>query len=156
MSADTSLMPIPGMIDPVPVTRDITPRADGRVDLIGLPRTRIVELFAEAGLDPRQAKLRAKQVFHWLYHRGVTDFAAMSEFGRVDVLVNNAGVGTAVPATRETPDQFRAVVDGADIGRPAAARIVAVGHQDDDLVEVRRHGRLDHPLRRPARGPPPA
>ncbi|MEV3902538.1 SDR family oxidoreductase [Mycobacterium sp. NPDC050551] len=37
--------------------------------------------------------------------------AAMSEFGRVDVLVNNAGVGTAVPATRETPDEFRAVVD---------------------------------------------
>jgi len=35
----------------------------------------------------------------------------MAEFGRVDVLVNNAGVGTAVPATRETPEQFRQVVD---------------------------------------------
>jgi NAD(P)-dependent dehydrogenase (short-subunit alcohol dehydrogenase family) len=37
--------------------------------------------------------------------------AAMEAFGRVDVLVNNAGVGTAVPATRETPEQFRAVID---------------------------------------------
>ncbi len=37
--------------------------------------------------------------------------AAMAELGRVDVLVNNAGVGTAVPATRETPEQFRAVID---------------------------------------------
>jgi NAD(P)-dependent dehydrogenase (short-subunit alcohol dehydrogenase family) len=37
--------------------------------------------------------------------------AAMQAFGRVDVLVNNAGVGTAVPAVRETPDQFRSVVD---------------------------------------------
>jgi NAD(P)-dependent dehydrogenase (short-subunit alcohol dehydrogenase family) len=37
--------------------------------------------------------------------------AAMSEFGRVDVLVNNAGVGTAVPATRESPEQFRSVID---------------------------------------------
>jgi NAD(P)-dependent dehydrogenase (short-subunit alcohol dehydrogenase family) len=37
--------------------------------------------------------------------------SAMAEFGRVDVLVNNAGVGVAVPATRETPEQFRAVID---------------------------------------------
>jgi NAD(P)-dependent dehydrogenase (short-subunit alcohol dehydrogenase family) len=37
--------------------------------------------------------------------------AAISEFGRVDVLVNNAGVGTAVPATRETPEEFRKVID---------------------------------------------
>jgi NAD(P)-dependent dehydrogenase (short-subunit alcohol dehydrogenase family) len=37
--------------------------------------------------------------------------AAVREFGRVDILVNNAGIGTAVPALRETPDEFRAVVD---------------------------------------------
>ena len=37
--------------------------------------------------------------------------AAMDEFGRVDVLVNNAGIGTAYPATRETPEQFREVID---------------------------------------------
>jgi NAD(P)-dependent dehydrogenase (short-subunit alcohol dehydrogenase family) len=37
--------------------------------------------------------------------------AAVAELGRVDILVNNAGVGTAVPATRETPEQFRSVID---------------------------------------------
>ena len=37
--------------------------------------------------------------------------ATMRMFGRVDILVNNAGVGTAVPATRETPEQFRSVID---------------------------------------------
>lgn len=37
--------------------------------------------------------------------------SAITEFGRVDVLINNAGVGTAVPATREAPDEFRKVVD---------------------------------------------
>jgi NAD(P)-dependent dehydrogenase (short-subunit alcohol dehydrogenase family) len=36
---------------------------------------------------------------------------AAAELGGVDILVNNAGVGTAVPATRETPQQFRDVVD---------------------------------------------
>jgi NAD(P)-dependent dehydrogenase (short-subunit alcohol dehydrogenase family) len=37
--------------------------------------------------------------------------AAIEGFGRVDVLINNAGRGTAVPATRETPEQFRSVID---------------------------------------------
>ena len=36
---------------------------------------------------------------------------AMEEFGRVDILVNNAGIGTAVPASIETPEQFRQVID---------------------------------------------
>ena len=36
---------------------------------------------------------------------------AMKSFGRVDILVNNAGVGTAVPATHETPEQFKSVID---------------------------------------------
>tara|TARA_A100001391_G_scaffold114041_4_gene76867 strand:+ start:28711 stop:29967 length:1257 start_codon:yes stop_codon:yes gene_type:complete len=80
--SNTDLMPIAGAIDPVPVARDITPRADGRADLIGLPKKRIAELFAEAGLDAKQAKLRAKQVFHWLYHRGVTEFAAMTDIAK--------------------------------------------------------------------------
>src|SRR5690606_1052672 len=37
--------------------------------------------------------------------------AAMQRFGRVDILVNNAGIGTAVPAIKETPEQFREVID---------------------------------------------
>jgi NAD(P)-dependent dehydrogenase (short-subunit alcohol dehydrogenase family) len=37
--------------------------------------------------------------------------ATMLEFGRVDILVNNAGVGTAVPASRESPEAFRQVID---------------------------------------------
>ncbi|MGI9019044.1 MAG: SDR family NAD(P)-dependent oxidoreductase [Euzebya sp.] len=41
----------------------------------------------------------------------LTVAAAMEAFGKVDVLVNNAGVGTAYPATRETPEQFRQVID---------------------------------------------
>ena len=75
-------MPIPGHVDPVPVPREVTPREDGRIDLIGLPRKQIAELFAQAGLDAKAAKLRAKQVFHWLYHRGVTDFDAMTDIAK--------------------------------------------------------------------------
>ncbi len=35
----------------------------------------------------------------------------VEELGKVDVLVNNAGIGTAYPATREDPDDFRRVID---------------------------------------------
>ncbi|PIW54020.1 MAG: 23S rRNA (adenine(2503)-C(2))-methyltransferase RlmN, partial [Sphingomonadales bacterium CG12_big_fil_rev_8_21_14_0_65_65_10] len=58
--ADTNLMAIPGQVDPVPVARDITPRADGRIDLLGLTKRQIMDLFAGAGLDAKQSKLRAK------------------------------------------------------------------------------------------------
>jgi NAD(P)-dependent dehydrogenase (short-subunit alcohol dehydrogenase family) len=37
--------------------------------------------------------------------------ATMERFGRVDILVNNAGIGTAVPASRETPEEFRRVIE---------------------------------------------
>ena len=84
---NTDLMPIAGHIDPVTtsrpgVTDGITARADGRIDLLGLPRPRIAALFVEAGLDAKAAKLRAKQVYHWLYHRGATEFDAMTDIGK--------------------------------------------------------------------------
>src|SRR6186997_1488057 len=82
MSADTSLMPFPGAIDPVPVPRAAVPRADGKVELIGRPREQIREALEQAGLEPRQAKLRAKQIWHWIYNRGVSDFAAMSDIAK--------------------------------------------------------------------------
>ncbi|MEO6040830.1 MAG: 23S rRNA (adenine(2503)-C(2))-methyltransferase RlmN [Croceibacterium sp.] len=79
---DTALMPIPGPLNPVTVAREITPRGDGRVDVMGLTRQQIAALFAGAGLDSNQARLRAKQVYHWLYHRGVTGFAAMTDIAK--------------------------------------------------------------------------
>jgi 23S rRNA (adenine2503-C2)-methyltransferase len=75
-------MQIPGHIDPVPVPRVAVPRADGRVDLVGLSRAEIREALAHAGLDDRQAKLRAKQLWHWIYNRGVTDFALMTDIAK--------------------------------------------------------------------------
>jgi len=86
-AAAAGLMAIPGHIDPMPVPRPgivdgVTPRQDGRIDLLGLPKKRIAELFEAAGLDAKAAKLRAKQVYHWLYHRGVTEFDAMTDIAK--------------------------------------------------------------------------
>src|SRR6478609_8914468 len=82
MSADTTLMPIPGAIDPVPVPRVVKPRADGRVEMVGLSKEQIRSKLETAGLELRQAKLRAKQIWHWIYNRGVSDFSAMSDIAK--------------------------------------------------------------------------
>ncbi len=82
MTAVPNSMPIPGHIDPVPVPRPITERADGRLDLLGLPKKQIADMFEHAGLDKKQAKLRAKQVWHWIYHRGVSEFEAMTDIAK--------------------------------------------------------------------------
>src|ERR1700755_181950 len=76
-------MPIPGLIDPVPVPRAAPVRADGRIDLIGLTRDQLRETLVEAGLDPKQAKLRSKQLWHWIYNRGATEFTAMTDIAKV-------------------------------------------------------------------------
>lgn len=89
------------------------------------------QAFAEAGADIVLAARRADKMQDTAAlveaagrraHCVVTDVAvpeecqalvdsAMNTFGHVDVLINNAGVGTAYPATRETPEQFRSVID---------------------------------------------
>ena len=78
----TAPMPIPGHIDPVPVPRPAFEAEDGRVDLVGLPREAIREALEAAGLEPRQAKLRAKQIWHQIYNRGATSFEAMSDIAK--------------------------------------------------------------------------
>src|ERR1700712_4731230 len=51
---------------------------DGRRELVGLTREEIAAALAEIGEKP----FRAKQLWHWIYHQGVTDFAAMSSIAR--------------------------------------------------------------------------
>jgi NAD(P)-dependent dehydrogenase (short-subunit alcohol dehydrogenase family) len=56
---------------------------------------------------------------------------AVEQLGKVDVLVNNAGIGTAFPATRESPDDFRRVIDinlnGSYWMAQACGRVMAPG-----------------------------
>jgi NAD(P)-dependent dehydrogenase (short-subunit alcohol dehydrogenase family) len=66
--------------------------------------------------------------------------AAMSTYGRVDILVNNAGVGTAIPALKETPDQFRSVIEinlnGCYWMAQACARVMRPGSSIVNIASV--------------------
>ena len=75
-------MSIPGHIDPVPVPRAIPALDDSRLDLVGLSRDAIRAALEEAGLDAKAAKLRAKQIWHQVYHRGAIRFDAMSDIAK--------------------------------------------------------------------------
>ena len=63
--------------------------------------------------------------------------AAMSLFGDVDVVVNTGGFGPAVRASRETPDEFRAVIDinlnGSYWAAQACARVM---HPGSSIVNI--------------------
>ncbi len=75
-------MQIPGAIDPVPVPRNLPARADGRVEIIGLTKPELREALVTAGLPEGQAKMRASQIWQWVYNRGVTDFDAMTNIAK--------------------------------------------------------------------------
>jgi 23S rRNA (adenine2503-C2)-methyltransferase len=51
---------------------------DGRRDLVGLSREELAQELAAIG----EPGFRAKQIWHWIYHQGVTGFARMSSIAR--------------------------------------------------------------------------
>ncbi len=51
---------------------------DRRENLIGLTREELASRVAAVGVPVERARLRAKQLWHWIYHRGATEFAAMT------------------------------------------------------------------------------
>ena len=54
------------------------PDADGRLPIIGMDKPEMKAALTAIGLEP----FRATQVWHWLYHRGATDFSVMSTLGK--------------------------------------------------------------------------
>ena len=121
MSADTNLMPIPGPVDPVPVPRATPVRADGRVELVGLAREAIRDALQAAGMDARQAKLRSKQLWHWIYNRGVTDFELMTDIAKAQqpwlaerFSISRPGVVEAQVSTDGTRKWLLRTEDGHD------------------------------------------
>ncbi|MEQ8400906.1 MAG: 23S rRNA (adenine(2503)-C(2))-methyltransferase RlmN [Roseitalea porphyridii] len=59
-----------------------TARVDERPSLVGLTREGLGDALREIGVPDRQIRMRVSQLWHWLYVRGVGDFAAMSNVSR--------------------------------------------------------------------------
>ncbi len=50
--------------------------------LIGLSREKIAEALAIVGVPEKQRRMRASQLWHWLYVRGASDFGAMTNIAK--------------------------------------------------------------------------
>lgn len=69
-------MPAPASVDPRPLAQD------GRPSLIGLDAAGLALRLDQLVGPSRQHELRARQLFHWIYHRGAASFEAMTTLPR--------------------------------------------------------------------------
>ena len=52
------------------------------VSLAGATRAQITAALTEIGTPERELKMRASQLWHWIYHRGAREFSAMRNIAR--------------------------------------------------------------------------
>lgn len=70
-----------------PITQDVMtlPRKlpqGGLTNIVGLTRAKLLDALVAAGTPERQAKMRVGQVWQWVYHWGVRDFAQMTNLAK--------------------------------------------------------------------------
>lgn len=70
-----------------PITQDVVtiPRkdaTDGLANLVGLTRDALREALIAAGIPEKQGKMRAGQIWQWIYQKGVRDFALMTNLSK--------------------------------------------------------------------------
>ena len=68
------------MLDqPVPIDRSVS---SGKPSLVGMTRDGLAAALVAIGIPERQVNMRAGQIWNWVYLRGVTDFAAMTNVSK--------------------------------------------------------------------------
>ena len=66
-----------------PVTRAaLRPAMTDKSSLIGMTRVQLGEALRSVGIPASQTKMRVQQLWHWLYVRGVSDFADMRNISK--------------------------------------------------------------------------
>ncbi|PIE14324.1 MAG: 23S rRNA (adenine(2503)-C(2))-methyltransferase RlmN [Rhodobacterales bacterium] len=75
------------MSAPAPIVNDVVtlPRKidrEGLVNLVGLDRAALREVLLTVGIPEKQVKMRCKQIWQWIYQRGVRDFADMTNLSK--------------------------------------------------------------------------
>ncbi|MCP5036125.1 MAG: 23S rRNA (adenine(2503)-C(2))-methyltransferase RlmN [Rhodobacteraceae bacterium] len=70
---------------PIRPDTKVMPRAEvveGKLNLVGLTRDRLRAALLSAGTPEKQAKMRTRQVWSWIYQKGVRDFEDMTNLAK--------------------------------------------------------------------------
>ncbi|WP_084861677.1 23S rRNA (adenine(2503)-C(2))-methyltransferase RlmN [Salibaculum halophilum] len=75
------------MSAPAPITQDVLTikrhvPEDGPTNIVGLTRPALRDALIAAGTPEKQAKMRVNQIWQWVYHWGVRDFAQMTNLAK--------------------------------------------------------------------------
>ena len=57
-------------------------QTDDRIRLVGLGRKEIAQHLTDFGIEPKKVRMRTKQIFHWIYNYGVTDWSQMTNIAK--------------------------------------------------------------------------
>ena len=64
------------------ISMDPAPAKDTPIRLPGLSRAEIAQHLTDIGVEPKKVRMRASQIFQWIYNHGVTDWDQMSNIAK--------------------------------------------------------------------------
>ena len=67
---------------PEPASAPVAAPAEARPSLVGLDRAKLAAALAAIGVPEREQRMRVNQLWHWIYLRGATDFAEMTNVSK--------------------------------------------------------------------------
>jgi 23S rRNA (adenine2503-C2)-methyltransferase len=67
------------LLEKAPLERYVAP---AKPSLVGLTRAELADALGQVGVPEKQRKMRAQQLWHWLYVRGARDFDAMTSVSK--------------------------------------------------------------------------
>jgi len=70
------------LISNVETSNSVSTIADTRIRLVGLGRKEIEQHLTDFGIELKKLRMRTKQIFHWIYNCGVTDWAEMTNIAK--------------------------------------------------------------------------
>src|SRR3981081_2019777 len=79
MTASLTTDALAGFVEKAPLERYVAPE---KPSLVGLSRAAMAGALASVGVPASQRKMRAQQIWNWLYARGATGFEQMTSVSK--------------------------------------------------------------------------